>query len=75
MTRDLRKYSRQTIFRLLVGGIGVIFIIGIGLIYLIYGRNAALMGTLCMFVGLLPLFFVWLFLSIMEWIVIKSKSK
>ena len=48
MTRDLRRYARQTNFRLIVGFILFLFIVGDGLIYLIFGRGAALMGLLCL---------------------------
>ena len=44
---DLKKYDSQTVTRLVVGGILILFIIGDGLIYLIYGvrccRNGIVM--------------------------------
>jgi energy-converting hydrogenase Eha subunit E len=55
MSRDLRKYARQTNIRLLVGFLILLFLIGIGLIYALYGRGAALMGLLCVGAGLVPL--------------------
>ena len=33
MSRDLRRYSQQTNVRLVAGGILVIFVVGLGLIY------------------------------------------
>ncbi len=54
MTRDLRQYARQTNVRLMIGALFLLFVVGDGLIYLIYGRGAALMGLLCLLGGLLP---------------------
>jgi hypothetical protein len=69
MTRDLRKYTRQTHTRLIIGGILLLFIVGDGLILIIYGREAALMGFVCLLAGLLPLTLIWIFLWGMEMIV------
>lgn len=68
MTRDLRRYARQTNIRLLIGGLLIIFLVGIGLIYLFYGRSAALMGVVCMAAGLVPLALTWLILIFIGWI-------
>ncbi len=43
MARDLRKYASQTNFRLVVGGLLLLFIIGDGLIYYFYGKGAAVL--------------------------------
>jgi hypothetical protein len=69
MTRDLRKYIRQTNTRLIVGGIVILFVVGDGLILLIYGREAALAGLICLFAGLSPIILIWIFLWGMEMIV------
>ncbi len=74
MTRDLRKYSSQTNIRLLIGFFALLLIIGIGLIYLFYGREAALMGVLCTGAALLPAFLVWLVLWVMGVIVKKANE-
>lgn len=66
--RDLRRYSRQTNFRLAVGGILILFIVGIGLIYLIYGKGAALLGFTCLVLGLAPMLLIWLALLALEWV-------
>ncbi|GAP18127.1 hypothetical protein [Levilinea saccharolytica] len=72
--RDLRKYARQTNTRLIVGGILLLFIVGIGLIYLLYGPAAASMGFLCMGVGLIPLLMIFLFLWVIEWVTKKAND-
>lgn len=69
MSRDLRRYARQTHVRLIVGGVLLLFIVGDGLIYLIYGPNAAVSGLICLGIGLIPLLLIFLSLAIMDWIV------
>ena len=58
--RDLRKYARQTNTRLLVGFLLLLFLVGDGLIYVFYGKEAALMGGVCLLAGLTPLLLIWL---------------
>ena len=74
MTKDLRLYARQTNFRLLIGGILILFVIGDGLIYLFYGRGAAVMGLVCLLAGLAPLVMIWLLLTVIEWMVKKANE-
>jgi len=54
MSRDLRDYSRKTNVRLAVGAILVLFVVGLGLIYLLYGQGAAGFGFFCLLAGLTP---------------------
>jgi TM2 domain-containing membrane protein YozV len=68
MTRDLRQYARQTNTRLILGGIALLLVVGDGLIYLIYGREAAAMGLVCLLAGLSPLLLIWLALEVIGWI-------
>ena len=68
MTRDLRRYSRQTNFRLLAGFLLLVFLVGDGLIYLFMGRNAALMGLVCLVLSLVPAVLVWLLLAGIDWL-------
>ena len=74
MTRDLRKYTRQTNFRLIIGGILILFVVGGGLIWLFYGSKAALLGLLCMLLGLSPIALIWVIFLVIEWIVNKSNQ-
>ena len=69
MKRDLREYGRQTIFRLVAGVLAILFLIGGGLIYLIYGPAPAAFGLLCLGAALLPLVAITAILNFMEWIV------
>lgn len=58
MTRDLRRYARDTNVRLFVGFLLILFLVGDGLIWIIYGREAALLGLVCLLAGLFPLLLI-----------------
>jgi hypothetical protein len=68
MSHDLREYSRQTTIRLIVAGILVLFIVGDGLIYLIFGPAAALGGLLCLAGGIVPVALIALIFWGLDWI-------
>jgi hypothetical protein len=68
MNGDLRAYAKQTTFRLIVAGILLLFIVGDGLIYLIFGAGAAIGGLLCLAGGLVPVGLIWVVFWIMDWI-------
>jgi len=68
MTRDLRGYARQTSIRLIGSALLLLFIVGDGLNYLIYGKSAALMGLLCLLVGLTPVALTLFALSLLAWV-------
>jgi hypothetical protein len=58
MTRDLRRYARDTNVRLFVGFLLILFLVGDGLIWAIYGREAAILGMVCLLAGLFPLLLI-----------------
>jgi uncharacterized SAM-binding protein YcdF (DUF218 family) len=66
--RDLRKYARQTNVRLIAGALFLLFVVGDGLIYFIYGPAAAVTGFLCLLGGLVPIVLVVLVLALLDWI-------
>jgi hypothetical protein len=68
MTRDLRRYARQTNTGLFLGFLLILFLVGDGLIYAIYGPGAALMGLVCLLMGLAPLALIALSLLGVEWL-------
>lgn len=68
MTRNLQKYARQTNLHLIAGALVLLFIVGDGLIYLFYGSRAALMGLLCLLIGMTPVVLVVLIILILDWI-------
>ena len=66
--RDLREYAKQTNVRLGVGAFLLLFVVGLGLIYIIYGSYAAMLGLLCLLAGLSPLVLIFLALALIDWI-------
>jgi len=73
--RDLGNYQRQTIMRLIIGGIVILFVVGNGLIYLIYGPAAAISGMVCMGLGMIPLAAIFIFFLIIEWVLRRYKNE
>jgi hypothetical protein len=68
MTRDLRRYAKQTNVRLILGALVLIFLLGDGLVYWIYGSGAAAIGLVCLAAGLTPVLLIVLFLNLLDWI-------
>ena len=68
MSRDLRKYARQTNVRIAVGALVLLFVVGLGLIWWVYGPRAAVMGFFCLLGALVPIGLVALSLQFLDWI-------
>jgi uncharacterized SAM-binding protein YcdF (DUF218 family) len=66
---DLRRYAKETDKRMLVGFFLLLLVVGDGLIWLIYGRNAAVLGLICILAGLFPLALTGLALWFMDWFI------
>lgn len=75
MSRDLRSYAKDTNVRIVVGAIALLFIIGDGLIWLIYGSGAAVMGLLCMLGAFVPIGLIFLLLNLSDWILKNAGRK
>jgi len=58
LSRDLRKFAQNTNLRLAIGFVVILFVVGDGLIYLVYGPRAAILGGLCILGGLSPIFLI-----------------
>ena len=69
MSRDLRKYIQQTNFRIVAGALLLLFIVGLGLIWIIYGFGAAVSGFLCLLGAFVPIALILLALYGLDWIV------
>ena len=69
MSRDLRKYARQTSVQMGVGAVLLLFLVGDGLIYFIYGKGAAMLGLTCLLIGLAPIVLIFLLMLLLNWIV------
>ena len=72
---DLRRYARQTQTRLIVGGLLLLYLVGDGLVYLIYGPNAAWMGLICLTAGLIPVLLIVGILAVIEGVVTHVNRK
>lgn len=75
MSRDLHNYSSQTNKQLLIGFFTILIVIGIGSIYLFFGRNAAFMGLICVGLALIPTLIIWALLKLFECIVKKASAE
>lgn len=75
MKRDLRAYARQTNVRLAIGAFVLLFGVGLGLIYLVYGPGAAGVGLLCLLGSLVPIVLILLFLYGIDWIMRRARPK
>ena len=68
MARDLRKYARDTNIRLGVGMAFLLLVVGVGLIYFIWGPGAAATGLLCLLAAFVPIGLIFLSLWVLDWI-------
>lgn len=75
MKRDLREYAKQTNIQLAVGALVLLFGVGIGLIYFIYGPGAAVVGILCLLGSLVPIALILLALYGIDWFVKRAHPK
>ena len=73
MSRDLREYAKSTKVRLVIGSLVLVFLVGGGLIFLFYGKEAGIFGLICMFGALVPVLLVIIFLLIADRVVKKNK--
>ena len=69
MSKDLREYARQTRVRLILGFLVLLFLVGDGLIFVLYGKEAGLFGLMCIGGALIPVLFIVIFLWIAERVV------
>ena len=75
MSRDLRRYASQTTFRAAVGAVLLLFVVGLGLVWLIYGPAAAVTGLLCLLGALVPIGLIALVIWGMDWMVKRSNDE
>lgn len=75
MKRNLKDYSRQTTFRLIFGVLAILFLVGGGLIYLIYGPAPAAFGLLCLGSAFLPIVLIGAVLKLIEIIVKRFREE
>jgi len=73
--RDLRKYAKQTGVRLAVGAFLLLFVVGVGLIYIIYGPAAAGMGLTCLLAAMVPVVLILAVMLLLDWIVKRARPE
>ena len=73
--KDLREYAKQTNVRLAIGAFFLLFVVGVGLIWLIYGREAAVMGFMCLLAALFPVILILVIFIIMDWILKRGRPQ
>lgn len=73
--RDLRKYARNTNARLIFGFVLLLFLVGDGLIYLFYGKGAAITGFICILGGFIPILLIIGLFAVMDYVVKKANEE
>lgn len=73
--RDLRRYGRSTMIRLIAGGLILAILVGNVLIYALYGREAMGLSLLCMGAFLAPGLLIVILLAVMGRIVERDRER
>ena len=73
--KDLREYAKQTNLRLALGAFVLLFVVGVGLIWLFYGEGAAGLGFTCLLAALFPVILIVFVFLAMEWIIKRARPK
>ena len=73
--KDLREYAKQTNVRLALGAFVLLFVVGVGLIWLFYGEGAAGLGFTCLLAALFPVILIVFIFLAMEWIIKRARPK
>ena len=75
MIKDLRKYARQTDMRLLIGFFILLIVVGLGLIFFLWGAGAAISGLICVGVALLPVLAVLGVVWILDYLARRARDE
>ncbi len=73
--KDLREYSKQTNVRLILGAFILLFVVGVGLIWLFYGEGAAGLGLTCLIAAIFPVILILIVFVGFEWILKHVRPK
>ena len=71
--RDLRRYAQSTTRRLLLGGLLLVFLVGDGLVWVVYGEAAGRAALLCSGLGLGPLLLIFAALEVVSWVARRAR--
>jgi len=66
---------KDTNVRLIAGALVLLFLVGLGLIWLIYGFGAAVMGFFCLLAAFVPIGLIFLVLNLSDWILKRAGRK
>jgi multisubunit Na+/H+ antiporter MnhB subunit len=73
--KDLREYSKQTKVRLALGAFILLFVVGVGLIWVFYGEGAAGMGLTCLLAALFPVILILGIFVCIDWLLKHARPK
>ena len=73
--KDLREYAKQTHVRLALGAFILLFVVGVGLIWLFYGEAAAGLGLTCLLAAVFPIILILFIFVAIEWILKRARPK
>lgn len=73
--RDLRRYAQTTTRRLVLGALFLVFVVGDGLVWLIYGEDAGRAALLCSGLGLAPVVLIFVALELLSWVARVSRRE
>ena len=73
--RDLREYAKQTNVRLALGAFILLFVVGVALIWAIYGERAAGLGFVCLLAALFPVILILFIFVAIDWILKRARPK
>jgi hypothetical protein len=75
LIRDLRKYARQTDIQLLSGFFILLIVVGLGLVFFLWGAGAAVSGLICVGVTLLPVLVVLGVIWLLDYLARKARGE
>jgi len=73
--KDLREYTKETNVRLVLGAFILLFVVGVALIWAIYGGNAAGLAFTCLLAALFPVILILFIFVGIEWILKHARPK
>ena len=73
--RDLRKYAKKTDMHLIIGFFVLLIVVGLGLVFFIWGAGAAVTGLICVGVALLPVLAVLGVVWILDYLARRARGE
>lgn len=73
--RDMREYAKQTNVRLALAAFILLFVVGVALVWVFYGGNAAGMAFTCLLAALFPVILILFIFLAIDWILRRARPK